>query len=295
MTVREAAQETIRWRQTFGDRALPVAVEEHTLNGTFAAHGHDFVEVVLVRTGRGAHRSFAGEVELGEGAVLVIRPGAWHQYVGCEALRVVNCCFAAHLLAKELAWCREDPALESLLWTGPFDVRRRGVLVYDGSSTSGLDALLASLAAAASRAAQVGNLVCLLAELADGYQSPAEPGRTIDSTIAACVSMLEGDLARNWSLDDLARQAALDPSHLVRKFRRTTGLPPMAYLARLRAEAAAALLVGSKIPIGKIAEKVGWPDPNYFARRFRAHFSVSATEYRAEGKVLLNHEEHKGH
>ncbi|MCO8269563.1 AraC family transcriptional regulator [Actinoplanes sp. TRM 88003] len=29
-----------------------------------------------------------------------------------------------------------------------------------------------------------------------------------------------------------------------------------------------------------IAEKVGWPDQNYFARRFRAHYGLTATEYR---------------
>ena len=34
--------------------------------------------------------------------------------------------------------------------------------------------------------------------------------------------------------------------------------------------------------IGMIGEQVGWNDPNYFARRFRAHFGVSATKYRKQ-------------
>ena len=33
--------------------------------------------------------------------------------------------------------------------------------------------------------------------------------------------------------------------------------------------------------VADIGQEVGWLDPNYFARRFRAHFGVSATAYRA--------------
>jgi AraC family L-rhamnose operon transcriptional activator RhaR len=30
---------------------------------------------------------------------------------------------------------------------------------------------------------------------------------------------------------------------------------------------------------------VGWDDPNYFARRFKAHFGISATRYRQQFTV----------
>jgi AraC family L-rhamnose operon transcriptional activator RhaR len=68
---------------------------------------------------------------------------------------------------------------------------------------------------------------------------------------------------------------------VVRLFKASTGLPPIAYLARLRAAHAAALLLHSDQSISCIGRAVGWPDQNYFARRFKARYGLSPTMYRA--------------
>ena len=49
----------------------------------------------------------------------------------------------------------------------------------------------------------------------------------------------------------------------------------------MRAEHAATLLLHSDQPVTCIGQAVGWPDQNYFARRFKAHYGLSATAYRA--------------
>ena len=54
----------------------------------------------------------------------------------------------------------------------------------------------------------------------------------------------------------------------------------MAYVARCRAERAAALLIQSDEPIADIAVAVGWTDPVYFARRFHQHYGLAPREYR---------------
>jgi AraC family L-rhamnose operon transcriptional activator RhaR len=92
--------------------------------------------------------------------------------------------------------------------------------------------------------------------------------------------LLEGNIARQWTLGQLAEELHLTPGYLVRLFKAATGLPPMAYLARVRAEHAAVMLLHSDEPITGIGRAVGWPDQNYFARRFKAHYGLSATTYR---------------
>jgi transcriptional regulator GlxA family with amidase domain len=72
---------------------------------------------------------------------------------------------------------------------------------------------------------------------------------------------MEADLAREWDLADLAREAGLEASALTRRFRRAFGLPPMAWLNRRRAERAGALLVATARPISVIGAEVGWFAP----------------------------------
>jgi AraC family L-rhamnose operon transcriptional activator RhaR len=55
----------------------------------------------------------------------------------------------------------------------------------------------------------------------------------------------------------------------------------MAYLRRARAERSAYLLLSTADPVSVIGAAVGWDDPNLFARRFRTHFGLSPTAYRA--------------
>ena len=46
-------------------------------------------------------------------------------------------------------------------------------------------------------------------------------------------------------------------------------------------ELAASLLLRTEQSVAQIAQAVGWPDPNYFARRFKSHFGLSASDYRS--------------
>ncbi|GAA3386667.1 AraC family transcriptional regulator [Cryptosporangium minutisporangium] len=255
-------------------------------------HTHSFFEVAFVLGGEGLHVSPAGRDPLRRGDVLLLRPGVWHAYQECRDLRLYNLCVPAQMVHRELAWAKADPGLGYLLWTGPMAMQRRGVLSMAlpdarlAECIEHLDALaeLGSESVLTHRADMVARLtlsLSIVARAAASGRAGESPGPTHGAVLGA-MRLLEERPAYPWTLAELADELHLTPGYLVRLFKSATGLPPMAYLARHRVEKAAELLLDTDEPVTQIGRSVGWPDQNYFARRFKAHFGVTATAYRSQ-------------
>jgi AraC family L-rhamnose operon transcriptional activator RhaR len=260
---------------------------------THPVHTHAFMEVAVMTGGQGEHISLAGRRQLQIGDVILLRPGVWHGYENCRRLDLYNCCFSTELLQRELAWTREDPLLGYLLWTGPHSLQRRGMLTtrLDDAALAEcaqhLDALddLRFRPVGLHRGDIIGRLSLFLSSLAravarDGDDLDEPTGPTHPAVVNA-MRLMEARLAHQWTLAELGALLHLTPRYLVRLFKESTGLPPMAYLSRQRVEVAASLLLHTDQPIMQIGHTVGWPDQNYFARRFKSHYGLSATTYRA--------------
>ena len=255
-------------------------------------HTHSFVEIAFAVDGAATHHSLAGRHDMRPGDVVLLRPGVWHGYEDCQRFEVYNCCFSSELLRRELSWTREDPLLGFLLWAGPSSSPGRGELTISlppsalGECLVHLDALAAlrHRPLALHRPDIVGRLSLLFGQLGQAVaqargELPGEPG-TVHPAVVQAMRLIEADLTRDWTLKILAAELHLAAGYLVRLFNAATGLPPMAYLGQLRAEHAAVLLLHSDEPVTSIGRAVGWPDQSGFARRFKAHYGLSATAYR---------------
>jgi AraC family L-rhamnose operon transcriptional activator RhaR len=253
-------------------------------------HTHSFVEVAVVTGGTGAHISLAGRQELSVGDAVLLRPGVWHGYEDCTHLDLFNCCVSTELLQHELAWTRSDPMLGYLLWTGPYADRRRGILSTHldadalAECTRHLDELdrLHRQPMSRHRGDIIGRLSLVFSCLARSATRTGESAELPHAhpAVVEAMRMMEARPAHHWTLTELAADLHLAPGYLIRRFKSATGLPPMAFLSRHRVEVAATRLLRTDEPISRIAESVGWPDQNYFARRFRAHYGLSASAYR---------------
>ena len=93
--------------------------------------------------------------------------------------------------------------------------------------------------------------------------------------------LLRSALSQRWTLQALAEEVHLSPTHLSRVFVEAFGRTPLSYLNMLRSEEMARLLRETDLPIGTIAQQVGWADPGHAARVFREHVGVTPSRYRA--------------
>lgn len=91
---------------------------------------------------------------------------------------------------------------------------------------------------------------------------------------------IDAHLSEAITLEQLARHVHLHPNYLVRYFNKHFAVSPLKYLNRKRMQKAKSLLGTTDLAIKEIAELVGFPDTNHFAKAFRKEASCSPTEYR---------------
>lgn len=92
--------------------------------------------------------------------------------------------------------------------------------------------------------------------------------------------LLEENLDRNVSLEELSCLVGLSPEHVCRAFRRATGLPPQRWAIRKRMEIACRLLNETEASLTAIAQDVGYAGQSAFGAVFRSAIGVSPGQYR---------------
>ncbi|WP_407670826.1 helix-turn-helix transcriptional regulator [Parenemella sanctibonifatiensis] len=93
---------------------------------------------------------------------------------------------------------------------------------------------------------------------------------------------MHDELARPWTLTDLADITHLSPSRLRQLFLTSYGLTPIGWLTHQRVRKMAQLLRETHQAVRDIAKTVGWRNQARAAQQFRKLTGLSPTEYRAK-------------
>ena len=101
-----------------------------------------------------------------------------------------------------------------------------------------------------------------------------------ESHFAPVIEYMMKHLDQTICIEELAALIPMQPTYFIRRFKAAHGIPPIAYLGRLRLYKAMQLLSSTTLPIEQIATSVGIPDSTYFARYFKKNCSVTPSEYR---------------
>ena len=91
---------------------------------------------------------------------------------------------------------------------------------------------------------------------------------------------IRANLERTITLDELASEVAMSPSHFGRVFKETVGETPMQYLLSYRVEQAIQMLEDTTLPLGEIAIACGFADQAHFSRSFKKVVGKTPRQHR---------------
>ncbi len=82
-----------------------------------------------------------------------------------------------------------------------------------------------------------------------------------------------------FSVEELSRELAVSRVHLYKKLVALTGKTPIEFIRTMRMKRAAQLLEKSQLNVSEVAYRVGFNDPKYFTKYFKAEFNVLPSRY----------------
>jgi AraC-like DNA-binding protein len=241
----------------------------------YRIHTHDAYVFAVITAGREQFRYRGGRHEPGLGEIAIVHPGEPHDgsaaTAGGWAYRVM---YLPPGIFARIAGRSESaavPFFPSTVFRDPA-IAKRFLRIH-----AALEAGFETLATEAALTELLGTL-----EQRHAAGAAPFPARTLGepAAIRRVREILDEGFAENLSLEHLAAGVGLSPLHLLRLFRRTTGMPPHAYRIGRRV-GHAQLLLRQGLPLAETAVACGFADQSHLTRVFKRLIGTTPGIYRA--------------
>lgn len=113
-----------------------------------------------------------------------------------------------------------------------------------------------------------------------------------DALVSRAQLWIEQRFTTPINIADLARHLSASSATLNRRFHKTLGMSPKAYINQLRFRAAVGMLEKSTRSIDMIAQLVGYSDSRLFRAMFRQQSGMTASEWRAKHQAVTSRADH---
>ncbi|MDV5105763.1 AraC family transcriptional regulator [Clostridium perfringens] len=124
-------------------------------------------------------------------------------------------------------------------------------------------------------------LYSLLYALIEEFPKPFEyKDKELHTYIQDALNFINSNYMHSITVQEIVDYVNLSRSYLYKMFIKNLGISPQRYLINLRMYKATLLLKSTKLPIGEVANSVGYSDSLLFSKTFSKHFSMSPLNYR---------------
>lgn len=285
---------------------IPMGIQHNVISGNSdISHGRphrwhthtDFAELVLVIQGDVDNVFPDGRrLLLRMGDVMLLMPGSTHYYTAAREMRCYNILFSPELLDLIPGFLSSNANYQSIRkHVGELP----SILHLEGRELSAAVDILEQMMQenikrlpSYEEAMLVGLYRLLIHVSRKAILVGNDAGcKSYNSNLIHTLHFMEANSEKKLTLEQLSKEALMSKSSFRFLFRKLTGLSPIEYLIRLRLQKAVLLLMNSDYRISYIAERCGFSDSNYFARKFRDIFHVSPLAFKkkcAGGELDFN-------
>lgn len=231
----------------------------------------------------------------------------WVATAANAARRVASVCSGAFILAEAglldgrrvtTHWRKADQLAQEY---PAVVVDRDPIFIQDGSLwtsagiTAGMDLALALVEAdlgsrAALDVARELNLFLRRPGSQSQFSMPLWSTRStpsVNDALRRVVDAIHTDPGARHGISELAELASMSPRHLQRRFTSEIGIPPAAYVERIRIEAAQRDLSECDDTVETIARRYGFGTAETLRRTFHRHVGISPSDYRARFRATV--------
>ncbi len=112
-------------------------------------------------------------------------------------------------------------------------------------------------------------------------EQPVPHSDDVEGDLRAVLQWVEGNLARNLTVDELARRAAMTPRTFARRFKAATGTTPLQWILHQRVVAAQSALETTTATVDEIAATCGFGSAAALRQHFTKLVGSTPSNYRA--------------
>ncbi len=106
-----------------------------------------------------------------------------------------------------------------------------------------------------------------------------------DAKVSLALRQIHDDVARRWTIEDLAAAAGMSRSAFAARFGQVMGIPPMEYLLRWRMALAKDLLWHDGLSLGEVAHAIGYQSASAFSTAFSRSMGLSPSSFARSGQA----------
>ena len=265
------------------DAGAPLQVRDVTSSDATEPVASEALKIVFVMSGWAEVFTAEQTVSLAQGAVLTIPPRLECYGVPAGWTRTITLYAQPDFAGDHIRWVRARHPLVHHVRRALQEDSGLQRLQLPTSTMTALTPQLVRLAQLPASAEHQYAMFSIVVDLfaatapfsAEGHRAPVRPR---DEVLKA-INLLQKSPERRWRAEELAQAVSLSRAQLNRLFRDQIGIPPAAYLSRLRANRMAELLSTKRVTVAEAAARAGWERPEIATRTFKKQFGMSPRDY----------------